>query len=156
MSNKSPWFAGGWGWDMDSQHSYFCLASLTYLDHSNLGLFCAAFDDTLPTAPFFSELKHKTGGLAASQLLHLLVCWISKGRAIFALQKRNIPRSELYIMSRYEKTVSGAGAHEINTSWPQAPFAFIIILCTLPLPYEKTHTVLINGITTRCKMDTAS
>lgn len=36
---------------MDSQHSHYCQATLTYLGRSNLWLFCAAFDDTLATAP---------------------------------------------------------------------------------------------------------
>lgn len=125
MLNKSPWFAGGWGWAMDSKHSLVCQASLTYLERSNLWLL-GRFWWHFTCAPHFSQLKHKTEGLAASRLLHLLVCWISKGSDIFALQKHNIPRSGLYIMSRYEKTVSGAGAHEINTSWPPAPFESIM------------------------------
>lgn len=86
--------------------------NLTYLDLGNLLLFCAAFGDTLPT--FLLYRAETKAELVASQLLHLLVCWISKGRAIFAPQKRNVPRSELYIMSKYEKTVSRMGAHEIN------------------------------------------
>lgn len=105
--------------------------------------------------PFFPlfELKHKTEGLAASRLLHLLVCWISKGRAIFALQRRNVPRSGLYIMSRYEKAVSGAGAHEINTSWPLAPSESITTLqhSRLLRRESKHSTVSINGITRRHK-----
>lgn len=127
MSNNSPWFVAGWGWAMDSKHSPFCQVSLTYLDWSNLWLL-GRFWWHFTYGPRFFQLKHKTEGLVASRLLHLLVCWISKGSDIFALQKHNIPRSGLYIMSRYEKTVSGAGAHEINTSWPPAPFEFIMIV----------------------------
>lgn len=67
------------------------------------------------TLYLFTELKQKKEELAASQLLHFLVCWISKERAIFAPQKHNVPRSELYIMSKYETAVSRVVVHEINT-----------------------------------------
>lgn len=83
---------------------------------------------TLYLQLLFTGLKQKTEESAASQLLHLLVCWISKGRAIFAPQKHNVPRSELYIMFKYEKAVSRVVVHEINSYWPPALFESIIIL----------------------------
>lgn len=95
--------------------------NLTHLDLSNLWLFCAALMTLYLQSPFFLNWNTRQRGLAASQLLHLLVCWISKGRSIFALLKHNVPRSGLYIMSRYEKAASRVGAHEINTYWPLAP-----------------------------------
>lgn len=119
--------AGGWRWDMDSKHAHSCQATwpiwIWVISYSFVLLFV-----TLYLWLSFTELKQKTEELAASRLLHLLVCWVSKGRAIFALQKCNVPRSELYITFKYEKAVSRVGAHEINTYWPPGPFESIIIL----------------------------
>lgn len=154
MPNNSPWLVAGWGWAMDSKHSPFCQTGLTYLDRSNLWLL-GRFWWHFTYNPLFFQLKHKTEELVASRLLRLLLCWISKGSNILALQKHNIPRSGLYIMSRYEKTVGGIGGpwnkHLLTTSthWihhdcvTQAP----------PLLYEKTHRASITEITEHRELD---
>lgn len=118
--------AGGWRWDMDSKHAHFCQATwpiwIWVISYSFVLLLVTLYLQLL-----FTGLKQKTEELAASQLLHLLLCWISKGGAIFAPQKHNVPRSKLYIMSKYEKAISRVLVHEINTYWPPAPFESIII-----------------------------
>lgn len=119
--------AGGWKWDMDSKHAHSCQATwpiwIWVISYSFVLLLVTLYLQLL-----FTGLKQKTEESAASQLLHLLVCWISKGRAIFAPQKHNVPRSELYIMFKYEKAVSRVVVHEINSYWPPALFESIIIL----------------------------
>lgn len=110
--------AGGWRWDMDSKHAHFCQATwpiwIWVISYSFVLLLVTLYLQLL-----FTGLKQKTEELAASQLLHLLLCWISKGGAIFAPQKHNVPRSKLYIIQIWKGYQQGAGPwnkHLLTTS----------------------------------------
>lgn len=103
-------------------HSHLCWATWPIWTSVISKSFVAVFDDTLPTATIRRKKSWNTRrGPAVSRFTACAFAGLLDFKRMsffFALQGSNVPRSGLYIMSRYEKTVSGVEAHVINTYWP--------------------------------------